>query len=111
MQRIFRAPVLLAHNLRETMMIQRNGQFLKERMALNEERDLLICVSNFPQAFHGFRVLTFTPYPFPLIQVTRFFQFFWVYSLPPVLVGTIESLCQNKKSLVDRFHHLWLFGD
>ena len=97
MQRSFRAPVILAYNLRETMTIQRNGQFLKERMAVNDERDLLIFVSNVVRDFHGFRVLTFTPCPSHLIQVTLtcFFQFFWVYSLPLVLVGTMESLWQN----------------
>merc|ERR1711953_958348 len=37
-------------------------------------------------AFHEFRVLVFTPYPFPLVQMTRAFLFVWVYTLPMVLL-------------------------
>jgi len=59
---------------------------LSLRQQQNEYRDLLNCVAVFNDAFHTFRVLIFTPYPFPLVQMTRAFLFFWVYTLPLVLL-------------------------
>ena len=50
-------------------------------------------VEKFVEAFHGFRVLIFTPYPFPLVQMTRAFLFFWVYSLPLVLLKEYRLAC------------------
>ena len=61
-------------------------QFLGYKLAVNEYRDLLDFCTKFDTAFHGFRVLVFTPYPFPLVQMTRGFLFFWVYTLPLVLL-------------------------
>ena len=60
--------------------------FLGHKLAVNEYRDLVLMVQSFQEAFHGFRVLIFTPYPFPLVQMTRAFLFFWVYTLPLVLL-------------------------
>mmetsp|Transcript_512 Transcript_512/g.843 ORF Transcript_512/g.843 Transcript_512/m.843 type:complete len:392 (+) Transcript_512:97-1272(+) len=86
----FRAPVLLSYNLREKIM--RHEEPLGYKLPVNEYRDLLHFVTSFVTAFHGFRVLVFTPYPFPLVQMTRIFLFFWVYSLPLVLLCQLESL-------------------
>jgi len=80
----FRAPVNFAHILRQVIM--EHPYHLGYKMAVNEYRDLLQFVANFISAFHGFRVLVFTPYPFPLLQMTRTFLFFWVYTLPMVLL-------------------------
>jgi hypothetical protein len=58
----------------------------------NEYRDSLQFSTLFNEAFHGFRVLIFTPYPFPLMQITRIFLFSWVYSLPLLLVEELHSI-------------------
>eukprot|EP00579_Thalassiosira_antarctica_P001157 CAMPEP_0201868734 /NCGR_PEP_ID=MMETSP0902-20130614/2500_1 /ASSEMBLY_ACC=CAM_ASM_000551 /TAXON_ID=420261 /ORGANISM="Thalassiosira antarctica, Strain CCMP982" /LENGTH=459 /DNA_ID=CAMNT_0048394107 /DNA_START=217 /DNA_END=1593 /DNA_ORIENTATION=- len=80
----FRAPVNFAHILRQVIM--EHPHYLGYTMPTNEYRDLLRFVENFINAFHGFRVLVFTPYPFPLLQMTRAVLFFWVYTLPMVLL-------------------------
>mmetsp|Transcript_30443 Transcript_30443/g.39871 ORF Transcript_30443/g.39871 Transcript_30443/m.39871 type:complete len:254 (-) Transcript_30443:88-849(-) len=80
----FRAPISFAHVLRQIIM--QHPDYLGYKMAVNEYRDLLDFVTKFNEAFHGFRVLIFTPYPFPLVQMTRTFLLFWVYSLPLVLL-------------------------
>lgn len=80
----FRAPVNFAHVLRQVIM--EHPHYLGYKMPVNEYRDLLQFVANFIDAFHGFRVLVFTPYPFPLLQMSRAFLFFWVYTLPMVLM-------------------------
>lgn len=80
----FRAPISFSHTLRMTIM--QHPKYLGYKMAVNEYRDLLDFVTKFGAAFHEFRVLIFTPYPFSLVQMTRMFLFFWVYSLPLVLL-------------------------
>lgn len=79
-----RAPISFSHILRMTIM--EHPKYLGYKMAVNEYRDLLNFVTEFGTAFHEFRVLVFTPYPFSLIQMTRLFLFFWVYTLPLVLL-------------------------
>ena len=67
----FRAPIVLAYNLRETILRQRNGMYLEKRMHCNEELKLLGFVSDFITAFHGLKKLITAPFPFPLVQMTR----------------------------------------
>lgn len=81
---IFRAPITFCHLLKQTIMT--HPDYLGYKLAVNEYRDLVLFVASFQEAFHGFRVLIFTPYPFPLVQMTRAFLFFWVYTLPLVLL-------------------------
>ena len=83
-ENLFRSPITFAHLLRQTIMD--HPMCLGYKMAVNEYRDLLRLVEDFLRAFHGFRVLVFTPYPFPLLQMTRAFLFLWVYTLPLVLL-------------------------
>jgi predicted membrane chloride channel (bestrophin family) len=86
----FRASIMFSHILRE--LIMKHPEALGYTLHANEYRDLLHFVTAFNKAFHGFRVLIFTPYPFPLVQMTRMFLFFWVFSIPLVLVQQMESL-------------------
>jgi predicted membrane chloride channel (bestrophin family) len=86
----FRAPIMFAHILRETIMM--HPESLGYTLHPNEYRDLLQFSSLFIEAFHGFRVLIFTPYPFSLMQMTRIFLFSWVYSLPLLLVEELGSI-------------------
>ncbi|KAL3927543.1 MAG: hypothetical protein SGBAC_013043 [Bacillariaceae sp.] len=81
---IFRAPITFCHLL--TQLIMTHPDYLGNKMPVNEYRDLVLLVQSFQEAFHSFRVLIFTPYPFPLVQMTRAFLFFWVYTLPLVLL-------------------------
>ena len=80
----FRAPITFQHLVR--CIIMEHPKYLGYKLAVNEYRDLLNFVTIFNEAFHSFRVLIFTPYPFPLVQMTRAFLFFWVYTLPMVLL-------------------------
>lgn len=89
----FRATIIFSHVLRENIMM--HPENLGYTMPVNEYRDLLHFVTSYMEAFHGFRVLVFTPYPFPLVQMTRMFLFFWVYSLPLVLVEELDSLADT----------------
>uniref|UniRef100_A0A7S3LA19 Bestrophin homolog n=1 Tax=Amphora coffeiformis TaxID=265554 RepID=A0A7S3LA19_9STRA len=86
----FRAPLVLIYNLREIIM--QHPLYLEYKMPVNEYRDLIHYVSAFNKAYHGFRDLVFTPYPFPLAQMTRIFLFFWVYSLPLVLLEQMANI-------------------
>ena len=89
----FRAPIMFSHILREKIMAHPDA--LGYQLHANEYRDLCHFVTSFNKAFHGFRVLIFTPYPFPLVQMTRIFLFFWVYSLPLVLLTELQSVPQT----------------
>jgi len=86
----FRAPIMFSLILREVIM--NHEEALGYRLHANEYRDLILLVADFNKAFHGFRVLIFTPYPFPLVQMTRMFLFFWVYTMPLVLITQLHSL-------------------
>lgn len=90
----FRAPIVLAYNLRAEIMKQRNGQYLKIDMHPNEELKLLGFVSDFVSAFHGLKKLITTPFPFPLVQMARTFLFFWIFTLPFALVREISEPVQ-----------------
>jgi predicted membrane chloride channel (bestrophin family) len=90
----FRAPIVLAYNLRQAILVQRNGEYLEKRMHVNEELKILGFVSDYVTAFHGLKKLITAPFPFPLVQMTRTFLFFWVFSLPLVLVHAIPQPVQ-----------------
>lgn len=90
MDQNFRAPLVLSYNLRKAIMCHEEG--LGYKLSVNEYRDLLMFVTSYVKAFHGFRVIVFTPYPFSLVQMTRIFIFFWVYSLPLVLLEQLKSI-------------------
>ena len=82
----FRAPLLLAYALRQEILSQRSGAYLADEFShVNEELKLLDCVTDFVRGFHGLKKLVETPFPFPLIQMTRTFLFVWVFTLPLVL--------------------------
>jgi hypothetical protein len=92
MEENLRAPIVLTYNLRETIL--RGRSLLSTPMHVNEELKILGFVSEFVTAFHGLKKLVTTPFPFPLVQMTRTFLFFWVFSLPFVLVHSISQPIQ-----------------
>mmetsp|Transcript_47718 Transcript_47718/g.144293 ORF Transcript_47718/g.144293 Transcript_47718/m.144293 type:complete len:387 (-) Transcript_47718:591-1751(-) len=92
----FRAPVVLAYNLRREIMSQRSGDILqmKWKHPCNEEIRISDYVMHFMTAFHGLKKLTTTPLPFPLVQMARTFTFFWVFTLPFALCHKAVFLIQ-----------------
>jgi len=89
----FRAPLLFSFLLREVVM--KHPVALGYKMPVNEYRDLMGFITSFNQAFHGFRSIIFTPYPFPLVQMSRIVLFFWVYSMPLVLLNPLHNLLET----------------
>jgi len=82
-----RSPHVLAMFVRST--IASHVKYLDPDMKLhvNKELKLYACVAEFGKAYAGLMKLVSTPFPFPLVQMTRTFLFIWIYTLPWVLVN------------------------
>lgn len=89
----FRAPIVWAFNVRKQILLTRtDSSILTARpLHVNEELKILASVAEFVQAYHGHRKLITTPFPFPLVQMARTVLFFWVFSLPLVLVAASDD--------------------
>jgi predicted membrane chloride channel (bestrophin family) len=84
----FRAPIVWAYNLRDTCMQPRsNPAMLQSQLSVCGYLKILGLVGDFVTAFDGLKTLITTPFPFPLVQMTRTFLFFWVFSLPLVFAS------------------------
>jgi len=92
-----RAPLVLTLFLRT--VIASHFHNLSEPLDVSEELLLLSLTSDFLTAYHGLMKLMATPYPFPLVQMTRTLLFVWVFTLPFALAsdisGTIPLLFVN----------------
>ena len=84
-----RSPMLLAMFVQST--IASNVEYLKKPLHPNKEMKLYSFVSDFEAAYHGLMKLVTTPFPFPLVQMTRTFLFIWVFTLPWVLVNDLQK--------------------
>ena len=80
-----RSPHILAMFVRST--IASHVKYLDVPLHVNKELRLYHCVSDFVKAYAGLMKLVSTPFPFPLVQMTRTFLFIWIYTLPWVLVN------------------------
>ena len=90
-----RAPVVWTYNLREEVMATRQRDVLVNRpFHPNEELRILHYTSEFQQYFHGLKTLITTPFPFPLVQMERTFLFFWVFSLPLLLISKNDQVLE-----------------
>jgi predicted membrane chloride channel (bestrophin family) len=89
-----RAPIVWVYNLRETLVEMRNDPNILpvHPMHVNECLKLNAFAGDLATAFHGLKKLITTPFPFPLVQMTRTFLFFWILSLPFVLVPNYSQL-------------------
>lgn len=87
----WRAPIVCAYNLRCEIMKTRTSPILEKALHVNEELNLMGEVSNFVSAFHGLKQLITTPFPFPLVQMSRTLLFAWVFTIPFCLVRNIKS--------------------
>jgi putative membrane protein len=63
---------------------------LKTELDVNEELKLLDFTADIVSAYHGLMKLINTPFPFPLVQMTRTFLFVWVFTLPFALMSDNE---------------------
>lgn len=85
-----RAPLLLSVFLRT--QIASHVHKLEPKLHVNKELKLLSFVSDFITAFQGMTMLIATPFPFPLVQMTRTANFVWVFTLPFALANDIAKL-------------------
>jgi putative membrane protein len=85
-----RAPMVLAMFLRST--IASHVEHLEDPFHVNKELRLFKFVSDFIAAYHDLTKLVTTPFPFPLVQMSRTFVLIWVFSLPLSLVYDMETL-------------------
>jgi len=90
----FRVPVVMAYQLREAIVKNREIRTGGIFVHVNEELKILQFVSEFNGAYHGLRKLITTPFPFPLVQMARTFLFVWVFTLPFALAGDIKQPIQ-----------------
>lgn len=85
-----RVPVQLTYQLRTIIHDQR--QMLKPPLETGQENKLLASVDSFSGGYYGIRQFLTTPYPFPLMQMSRTFLFFYVFTVPFALIETSSNL-------------------
>ncbi len=85
-----RAPMVLSMFVRST--IAANVEYLEKPMHPVKELRLYNLVSDFVTAYHELMKLVTTPFPFPLVQMTRTFLFIWIFTLPWVLVNDLHKI-------------------
>lgn len=90
----FRVPTIWAYNLRKTILAVRNDPTILKKSGLDsfEQLRILDFVTKYVHAWEEMHKLASSPFPFPLAQMTRTFLFFWVFSLPLVLIKDDSSL-------------------
>ena len=85
-----RSPLVLTLFLRTA--VSSHVETLSKALDVNQELKLLSCISEFVTAYHGLMALITTPFPFPLVQMTRTFLFVWVFTLPFALASDIQDI-------------------
>ena len=85
-----RSPLVLALFLRSVIFSHIHK--LSTPLDMGQEMQLLQYTSDIMTAYSGMMQYATTPYPFPLVQMTRTIVFFYIYSLPFVLANDIQKL-------------------
>ena len=85
-----RIPNLVAYMLTESIVGQ--SARLKQELPVPQEMKLMGSVDAFMGGYYGLRKFLTTPTPFPLIQLTTTFTFFYVFTIPYVLLGDDSGL-------------------
>lgn len=85
-----RTPNVMVIFLRSTIIS--HSKKLRTPLDVNEELGLLTNVSNFIRSYHQIMKLVNSPFPFPLVQMTRTLLFIWLFSLPFALVDKMDTL-------------------
>ncbi|KAL7568381.1 hypothetical protein ACA910_012101 [Epithemia clementina (nom. ined.)] len=82
MEEMCRAPLLVALNVRNDIMKQRDGTWLRHPLDVNQELRLLDLTNDFVGAITGLCKLVTTPIPFPLVQMNKTFLYVWLFTVP-----------------------------
>ena len=93
-----RVPVIMSYKLRKTIHSQRLR--LDPNLETAQENKLLASVDGFMNGYYGMRKFLTTPFPFPLVQMTRTFLFTYVFTVPFALLSV------NEKPI---FHYILIF--
>jgi len=81
-----RAPLIYSCIIRSEILAPEKSNCLKRKLSGPEELRLLGHVTEFTSACHELIKLITTPFPFPLVQMTRTILFAWLFTLPLSLV-------------------------
>lgn len=85
-----RSPINLITFLRSA--IAEHVNYLATPLDVNQELLLFTHSCTLYAAYLEFEKLNTSPFPFPLVQMTRTFLFFWIFTLPFALAGDFKSL-------------------
>ncbi|GAX22612.1 hypothetical protein FisN_14Hh245 [Fistulifera solaris] len=87
-----RVPVRVAYLLRKTIHSNLLRLADPAYLQVNQENKLLQSVDVFMGGYYGIQGFLMTPVPFPLVQMARMFLFFYVFTVPFVLIGDSSSV-------------------
>lgn len=91
----FRAPSILADKLRATVMKHKTKDVLNDPLVSAEQMALIGKIGDFVKAFGEVKKLMTTPFPFPLVQMTRWFLFAWIFTLPMTLTEAMTYISET----------------
>jgi len=89
-----RAPLVFAGTLRKMLLRPRQSKALNVKLLPPEEIKLMSFVTSFCTSVHGLTKLITTPFPFPLVQMSRTLLFFWLFTLPMALMTETAERAQ-----------------
>jgi predicted membrane chloride channel (bestrophin family) len=84
-----RVPALMAYKLR--CCIDSSSDRLSEKMDELRALKLYDSVDSFMGGYYAIRQFVTTPFPFPLVQMTRTFLFFYIFTVPFALLNDASS--------------------
>lgn len=87
-----RVPIRLAYLLRKTIHSHWTRLPEGDKLQVAHENKLLQRVDHFMGGYYGIRAFLTAPVPFPLVQMARTFLFFYVFTVPFVLIGDSSSV-------------------
>lgn len=85
-------PVRVAYLLRKTIHSNLTRLPSYAQLQVNQENKLLQSVDSFMGGYYAIQGFLMTPVPFPLVQMARTFLFFYVFTVPFVLIGDSSSV-------------------
>lgn len=84
-----RIPISMIHIVRKRIASRK--AFMGTDLDARIEMTLYNCTCKYLDAFFGLRQLVTTKFPFPLVQMTKTFLYFWVFTLPFCLVHDMNT--------------------
>mmetsp|Transcript_33193 Transcript_33193/g.39757 ORF Transcript_33193/g.39757 Transcript_33193/m.39757 type:complete len:206 (+) Transcript_33193:2-619(+) len=86
-----RAPLIYSTIIRNEMLSPVKSKCLRRSMTGAEELKLLGHAKKFTAGYHGLLKLITTPFPFPLVQMSRTTLFVWLFTLPLTIVNVADA--------------------